>query len=1438
MKIHINLRLRKALIAAFAAAAICYTLPHSAAHAADLPNLTTANTITLNDDSAHSYDANEQKYSQSSTHTVAAETGHIEVDIIGLESIGWEPPVDPTEINLDEHGKVDLITINCSANFTGEDEYSRYQSDALITGGSTYEGDIVINVTKLKGAEGWRELDFNLGSFGSEESINLAAGKTLTVNTRGKEAINPEDPEDPFYFIGRVYIHDKLTGAGSVVLTDDGVKNDNDDLFLTGDNSYSGGTVINGGSLILMHANAAGTGDITLNGGYLYIFDDDPTATVKNNITVTSNAEITVSDRYSGTATVTQQATLIAFGSSEKATFAVGEGATLQMSHEYYPVIPENPENPEFDNKYRPDAISINEVTLNEGSTLDLFDEKGEIYWIDDTDKAAIAAELAKMEMEATVTIGKLTATGATIEGNLTDSNVTLNNSSSMEGNLTSSNVTLNDSSLKGNLTDSNVTLNNSSLKGNLTSSNVTIDNNSSLTGELILDGTLTLNDTLSPTGEIGEISSLGSLVVNEGSSLTLDNIFDYKEGSHDIISITGGITGLDKLKINGLEGITTRAQYSLSDNGGNLVLSVIGEAADLEWGENVNGNWGVGETGAEWATSSQEDKHYYDGDKVTFNGGTVTLVGDVAPSSITVTGENDTTITGAGSIVGNTGLVKKGSGTLELNTKNAYSGGTTVSDGTLSLGHINGAGTGIITLSGGALDLNAHAVANNITVNGNTSISDGGYYLGQLTMVSGTLSGDINLAKGNILTKSDDVNYDNYMRAISGTVSATLSGDGGIIKTGEVDDVLTLSGVNSYTGDTIVTGGTLSLGNVDALGASNVLLQGGTLDLAGKAVANKITVNGDTSISAGDSYLGQLAMVSGTLSGDINLAQDMIATSGTVSADLSGTGGIDKTGEGELILSGDNSYTGDTRVNGGTLSLGNVNALGKGALHVTGAGLDLTGLGGDTLNLTDVSTISGATLSIAIDAESFANTLTPQTVFSGADMTISNSSVLLTALDDDTLKALRELTDTEGVTIFELGDNVTLGGDGNLEVVVDGMLGKYIKNAEFNDKGDLIVDINTTFYEDAIVSGNGAAGMEMIKSVYESVNPQSNPSRYADLSAAMNSIDKMLVAGDHSGVNKLSAAIAGASTTALGSSMMSELERQMRSSRSRAKAAMTTASNESYSAWIAAESNFDSLGNDGTSLGHSLSSWGGSFGVDMAASEDVRMGISFTSMYGDVSTDKLDHGDGSLDTQFISLYAQAQSGKWSHNMVMSFGWGTAEMDRRVSHANGTYNTNGETDTAGWGLAYEAGYQLDKNWQVIAGAALHNSSVDSYKESGSDAALNVGKQESTWSTFGLGMALQTAAGENTINRNCMFNARAMAKLYTGDLDSSSNISLLAGGNSATVQGTEAGAFAFEMGTGVIIPVSSSNGDIFIDAALQLRSDQSSVNVSTGYRFSF
>ncbi len=102
--------------------------------------------------------------------------------------------------------------------------------------------------------------------------------------------------------------------------------------------------------------------------------------------------------------------------------------------------------------------------------------------------------------------------------------------------------------------------------------------------------------------------------------------------------------------------------------------------------------------------------------------------------NTLTVTGSSNATLAG---IVSGTGrLVKSGVGTLTASGNNSYSGGTTVSAGTLVVGHVNGLGTGGLTINsnsttrlqanlGGPVQLSSLSVAGDTAPTGTLDITD-----------------------------------------------------------------------------------------------------------------------------------------------------------------------------------------------------------------------------------------------------------------------------------------------------------------------------------------------------------------------------------------------------------------------------------------------------------------------------------------------------------------------------------------------------------------------------------------------------------------------------------------------------------------------------------------------------------------------------------------
>ena len=173
------------------------------------------------------------------------------------------------------------------------------------------------------------------------------------------------------------------------------------------------------------------------------------------------------------------------------------------------------------------------------------------------------------------------------------------------------------------------------------------------------------------------------------------------------------------------------------------------------------------------------------------------------------MTGTSNTTL--AGTLSGAGALAKIRAGTLVLSGNNSYSGGTTLSNGTLQLGHNNGLGsaTAGITIAA-ARSISTHSVRRWGTQRKRWRDQEQRGGAASLTVGNGGTGGA----------------YSGQIQDGSGTV--------GFIKTGAGTQIL--SGNNSYSGGTTVTGGTLQMGHVNALGHNTgaVKVNSGTLDLHG----------------------------------------------------------------------------------------------------------------------------------------------------------------------------------------------------------------------------------------------------------------------------------------------------------------------------------------------------------------------------------------------------------------------------------------------------------------------------------------------------------------------------------------------------------------------------------------------------------------------------
>ncbi|MEO6053480.1 MAG: autotransporter-associated beta strand repeat-containing protein, partial [Chthoniobacterales bacterium] len=262
----------------------------------------------------------------------------------------------------------------------------------------------------------------------------------------------------------------------------------------------------------------------------------------------------------------------------------------------------------------------------------------------------------------------------------------------------------------------------------------------------------------------------------------------------------------------------------------------------------------------------------------------------------------------GTTGMVGSHGLIKSGSGTLMLRAFNNYSGLTKVLEGALHFATYSSLYTG----SGN--NVSKLTVASGATATFSVGTGQTDFNASRLPVIFENAHFELGSTLG--LHTNTDFTYDGV---ISGAF--TLRKFGG--------NTLTLSAVNSYAGGSLITGGTLQLGVDDALGSGNpaVTVDGGTLALGsfrqrvGAFILDSGSVTG----------LGT-STVFGTLT-----AESFDVRSGSISANLAGSGSLTKSGLGTVVLTGANSYAGATSISGGTLVKANHDAMGTGAVVVEG---------------------------------------------------------------------------------------------------------------------------------------------------------------------------------------------------------------------------------------------------------------------------------------------------------------------------------------------------------------------------------------------------------------------------------------------------------------------------------------------------------------------
>ncbi|WP_119015154.1 fibronectin-binding autotransporter adhesin ShdA [Salmonella enterica] len=679
------------------------------------------------------------------------------------------------------------------------------------------------------------------------------------------------------------------------------------------------------------------------------------------------------------------------------------------------------------------------------------------------TDSTLTGPTAIKLDNAATVEAKNTTLNG-NIEAGSTVSALSLAEKSSLQGSVNGLNSSLSlDDTSQWNMTDP-------STVGNLTNNGgITLGNASGSTGTLLtVDNTLTLQDDSQINATLDTANSspiIKAANVTLGGTLNLSSTATFVAPETDehfgsitlIDSQTAITTDFDSVTLDAdtsamPDYLTINAGVDANDNTNYELSTGLSWYAGANSARAAHGTFTVDADSTFTVTSELDETtatSNWNGSKLTKQGdGTLILSntgndygdtvidgGILAAKDAASLGTGDVTIAESATlalsqgtldnnVTGEGQIVKSGSDELIVTGDNNYSGGTTISGGTLTADHADSLGSGDIDNSG-VLKVGEGELKNTLSGTGSLvkigtgelTLNGDNDYSGGTTIDDGVLIADNADSLG-----SGDIDNSGVLQVGEGELKNTLSGTGSLVKIGTGE--LTLNGDNDYSGGTTISDGTLIAASVNALGSGDIdnsgVLQVGEGELKNtlfgsgslvKTGTGELTLSGDNTYSGGTTISGGTliaASVNALGSGDIDNSGVLKVGEGELKNTLSGSGSLVKTGTGELTLSGDNNtYSGDTTIADGTLIAANVNALGSGNIDNSSTlMLDANG----AFKLANITTHSGATTALAAGSTLYASQLTQE---NGSTLSID----LGAATDDAMITA----------------DSVTLGGTLNI---------------------------------------------------------------------------------------------------------------------------------------------------------------------------------------------------------------------------------------------------------------------------------------------------------------------------------------------------------------------------------------------------------------------
>ncbi|MEK7950968.1 beta strand repeat-containing protein [Luteolibacter soli] len=818
-----------------------------------------------------------------------------------------------------------------------------------------------------------------------------------------------------------------VTTNGAAILTAAGViangttansliKSGTGALRLDGANTFSGGFTLNAGTLHFANNAALGTGPLTINGGVLQA--RLASRTLANAVTINGDCNLGVTNNNNQ---------IVLSG-----TVSLG-GGTRTLT------VPETTQNPDVN---LTGVISNGGLTKAGAGQLNLAAAN--------TYSGPTTVSANTLRVDGTGSING--SSGITING--ADAKFLYTSSVALTPPITLTQGTLDASGTIGAVSVGNAT---TFANGNGTTTPLT-------TGNLSFAGaaTVNVNGTSSNVGiAAGTLTTSGT---DSAIMLNVTRTGSWSNGMNNLISFTSfpsaDINDFDYTIINAPPLGARQTFGDLAINGNNIALEVIGTSIywtglqSNQWTAlTVPGSKNWKQTSDNVATDFQPNDDVVFGDTPATNQTIQIDDGDVFPTTATFNNSaiNYTLASSSTFAIGNGVLTKSGTGSLTINTNNYHSGGTILNAGTLNANTATALGTGPVVINGGTLN---------------------------------------NSSAGAIVSTNNNTQTWNSNFTFTGTNSFDM-GSGAVTSTGAGDRTVTVSA------------NTLAVGELKTAAGQGFVKQGtGTLALTstGAGAASSV-INGTLNVAAGTLQINRTGALDGNAAGDLtattitgtgtitngaNFERWLIitpTTPGTFGGSIQngpGTAGLGfrKGGTVNFTLTGNNSYTGVTTVDGGTLTITGTNATG-GAVNVAGTALSPAILNLQNSNalgtgaLTSANRNSGIQLQGGIVLPSTVTLLTSNDGTSGATVPYAVDSVS----GDNVINGNITLRDGGGSSIFQSETGATLKLAGNVTIITgQGSRGMIFQGASTgaNEFSGVLSDLSVTSVASIIKNGTG----------------------------------------------------------------------------------------------------------------------------------------------------------------------------------------------------------------------------------------------------------------------------------------------------------------------------------------------------------------------------